>query len=86
MIGQQERTVIIFVSFLELLGDILKDTPVQDTSLSNIIVVDNAPKVGPDRLERLKSVLNKIFTKFGTIVTEYYPIDDKGIFKGYIVT
>ena len=68
--------------FLELLADILKEEPVEDTNLDNIIVVDNAPKVGPDRLERLKSVLKKIFGKFGKIVNEYYPLDDSGVFKG----
>ena len=66
----------------DLLGDILKNKPVEDTSLDNVIVVDNAPKVGPDRMERLKSVLKKVFGRFGTIVTEYYPTNEEGLFKG----
>ena len=31
----------------ELLGDLLKQKPKVDESVDNIIVVDNAPKVGP---------------------------------------
>lgn len=42
------------------------------------------PVVGPDRLEKLKSVVNKLFTKFGHIVNEYYPVNEKGFTKGYI--
>ena len=74
----------IYLYCLDLLADILQDKPVEDKSLNNIIVVDNAPKVGPDRLERLKSVLNKIFSKFGDIVTEYYPLDENNVFKGLV--
>ncbi len=74
--------IYIFFPTLDLLADILKDKPVEDGSLNNIIIVDNAPKVGPDRLERLKSVLKKIFSKFGAIVTEYYPLDENNVFKG----
>lgn len=47
-------------------------------------MVDGVPQVGPDRLEKLKSVISKIFGKFGNIVNEYYPTNEKGETKGYI--
>lgn len=46
-----------------------------------MVVVDNVPQVGPDRLEKLKNVIHKIFTKFGKITTEFYPEAD-GMTKG----
>ena len=66
----------------ELLADLMKEKPVDDMGLDNIIVVDNAPKVGPDRMVKLKTVLNKVFGRFGEIVMQFYPTDDNGIFKG----
>ena len=33
-------------------------------------------------MNKLKTVLKKVFGRFGDIVTEYYPADDNGIFKG----
>ena len=74
--------VCLIVCFLELLGDLLKDKPVEETGYDNIIVVDNAPKVGPDRMTKLQSVLTKVFGRFGKIVSQDYPIDDNGTFKG----
>lgn len=67
---------------VELLKDLLQERPVEETDLDTIIVVDNAPKVGPDRMPKLKIVLNKVFARFGEIVTQDYPADDNGIFKG----
>ena len=60
----------------------LKDRPVEDTSLNAVIVVDNAPKIGPERMAKLKTVLNKVFGKFGKIKTEFYPVNENGVFKG----
>eukprot|EP00795_Rhopilema_esculentum_P009002 gene9002-16644_t len=39
--------------------------------------------VGPDRLEKLKNVIRKIFNKFGKVVSEFYPEED-GQTKGFI--
>lgn len=44
--------------------------------------MDNVPQVGPERLEKLKNVIHKIFSKFGKINTEFYPEAD-GLTKGY---
>ncbi|KAF7242985.1 Eukaryotic translation initiation factor 3 subunit B [Varanus komodoensis] len=67
----------------ELLEDILQERPQEADGIDSVIVVDNVPQVGPDRLEKLKNVINKIFSKFGKITNEYYPESD-GQTKGYI--
>ena len=60
----------------ELLGDILKDRPQEADGIDSVIVVDNVPQVGPDRLEKLKNVIHKIFSKFGKITNDFYPEED----------
>ncbi|XP_064152035.1 eukaryotic translation initiation factor 3 subunit B isoform X2 [Loxodonta africana] len=71
------------VSEEELLGDILKDRPQEADGIDSVIVVDNVPQVGPDRLEKLKNVVHKIFSKFGKITNDFYPEED-GKTKGYM--
>uniref|UniRef100_A0AAZ3SXJ9 Eukaryotic translation initiation factor 3 subunit B n=1 Tax=Oncorhynchus tshawytscha TaxID=74940 RepID=A0AAZ3SXJ9_ONCTS len=39
----------------------------------SVVVVDNVPQVGPERLEKLKNVIHKIPSKFGKITNEFYP-------------
>nr|CAI5869782.1 unnamed protein product [Callosobruchus analis] len=68
----------------ELLGDILKQKPKETDGFESVIIVDGVPQVGTNRLEKLKSVINKIFVKFGNIVNEYYPVTADGTTKGYI--
>ena len=68
--------------FSELLGDILVEKPRETTGTDRIIVVDNVPTISPDRLEKLKNVIRKVFSKFGKIVTEHYPQDENGQTKG----
>ena len=42
-------------------------------------------QVGPDRMQKLQSVLEKVFGRFGTIVRRYYPVDETTqMFKGYV--
>ena len=69
---------------VELLGDVLKNTPRLDLSTDAIIVVDNVPKVNPDRLPKLENVLNKVFSKFGTILSHFHPKDENGTTKGWV--
>ena len=73
---------MLLFNFLELLGDILVEKPVEIQGTDCIIVVDNVPAIPPDRLEKLKNVIRKVFSKFGRIVTEHYPLDDNGLTKG----
>ena len=67
------------------MADLLEEKPEEETSLDNIIVVDNAPIVGQDRMTKLKNVLKKIFQRFGEIVTEFYPTNSNGETKGWVV-
>lgn len=66
------------------MGDILKLKPKETDGVESVIVVDGVPQVGPNRIEKLKTVINKIFVKFGNIVNEYYPVNAEGHTKGYI--
>uniref|UniRef100_A0A3Q3IJ18 Eukaryotic translation initiation factor 3 subunit B n=1 Tax=Monopterus albus TaxID=43700 RepID=A0A3Q3IJ18_MONAL len=67
----------------ELLVDILREKPQEADGIDSVVLVDNVPQVGPERLEKLKNVIHKIFSKFGKITTEFYPEAD-GMTKGYI--
>ena len=67
---------------LELLGDILVEKPVEVEGTDSIVVVDNVPSIPPDRLDKLKNVIRKVFSKFGKIIMEHYPLDDNGMTKG----
>lgn len=67
----------------ELVGDILEQRPKESDSLDTVIIVDNIPVVGPDRVEKLKNIIRKVFSKFGNVVNEYYPEKD-GKTTGYI--
>ena len=73
---------LTFVSS-ELLGDILREKPQEADGIDSVVVVDNVPQVGPERLDKLKNVIHKIFSKFGKITTEFYPEAD-GATKGYV--
>ena len=69
-------------SILELLGDLLQKRPKDTDSIDNVIIVDNIPVVGEDRLPKLQNVIKKIFEKFGKILTDYYPMADDKKTKG----
>lgn len=69
---------------VELLGDLLHTAPKEMDGLENVIVVDRIPQIGPDRFEKLKTVLSKLFSKAGEIVTDHYPLDEKGNTAGYV--
>lgn len=68
----------------ELLGDLLENKPKETDGVESVVVVDGVPQIGPERLEKLKSVINKTFAKMGNIVNEYYPVNEQGHTKGYI--
>ena len=76
---------MFFLSSSDLLGDILKSKPKEAVGIEAVVVVDNIPSVGVDRLPKLKNVIRKIFSKFGQITTEHYPEENgktKGLVKG----
>ncbi|ELT99648.1 hypothetical protein CAPTEDRAFT_163351 [Capitella teleta] len=68
----------------ELLGDLLKRRPKETDGIESVIVVDNVPCVGAERLDKLQNVIRKIFNKFGKIQTEHFPKESDGKTKGYI--
>nr|CAG4651621.1 EOG090X01UY [Triops cancriformis] len=68
----------------ELVGDLLRQKPKETDGVEAVVVVDGVPVVGPDRLEKLQNVIRKIFSKFGTVVNEYYALNSEGHTKGYI--
>jgi hypothetical protein len=72
-----------FIFFIDLLPDILEQRPKESDSLDTVIIVDNVPVVGPDRLDKLKSIIRKVFSKFGNVVNEFYPEQD-GKTKGLV--
>lgn len=65
----------------ELLEDVLREKPQEADGIDSVVVVDNVPQVGPERLDKLKNVIHKIFSKFGKITTEFYP-EAEGMTKG----
>ena len=71
-----------FIVFTELLGDLLKKKPSETDGIDSVVVVDNVPVVGDDRLDKLQNIIRKIFSKFGKIQTEHYPKTDNGKTKG----
>ncbi|XP_037025507.1 eukaryotic translation initiation factor 3 subunit B [Bradysia coprophila] len=67
----------------ELLGDFLLSKPCETDGVENVVVVDNIPKVGQARQEKLRSVIEKLFSTFGQINKEFYPVDEEGNTKGF---
>ena len=56
--------------------------PRLDKSTDRIILIDNIPVVGQDKKDKLRQILTKLLTKYGTIVNEYYPESENGQLKG----
>jgi translation initiation factor 3 subunit B len=65
----------LHVLLTELLADLLKQKPKESDGIDSVVVVDNIPKVGPEKQEKLKNMIRKIFGKFGKIQTEYFPLE-----------
>ena len=64
---------------LELLSDLMKEKPVEETGYQNIIIVDNAPKVGPDRMAKLPTRFSQ---DLGRLCLRIIPLTTRGISKG----
>lgn len=72
------------ISDEELMPDIMKLRPKETDGVESVVVVDGVPVVGGDRVEKLKNVIRKIYSKFGKLVNEHYPLEADGNTKGYI--
>jgi len=68
----------------ELMPEIMKMQPKESDGVDSVIVIDNVPQVEGARVEKLKNVIRKIYSKFGKLMNEHYPVDDEGKTKGYI--
>lgn len=68
----------------ELVGDLLKQKPCETDGVESVVVVDNIPKVGAARQEKLKTVIDKLFSAFGEITNTFYPVDEEKNTKGYV--
>jgi len=68
----------------ELMPEIMKQKPRESDGVDSVIVVDGVPVVAGERVEKLKNVIRKIYSKFGKLVNEHYPVTPEGATKGYI--
>ncbi|XP_054160454.1 eukaryotic translation initiation factor 3 subunit B-like [Oppia nitens] len=68
----------------DLLSHLLRQKPTEQSGLQNVVIVDRIPQVGPERAEKLKTVLFKLFSKCGKIMNEFYPLDETNQTKGYV--
>ena len=51
------------ISDADLMSDLMCQRPKESDGVDSVIVVDGVPAVGADRLEKLKGVVRKIFSK-----------------------
>ena len=59
--------------------------PRLEISTEKIIVIDNIPKVGVDKKDKLKKVLQNILgNNIGKVTYEHYPEDENGVLTGYL--
>eukprot|EP01136_Pigoraptor_vietnamica_P027141 Opistho-1_new@83101 len=68
-----------------LIRDLKAGEPKFEDGVECIVVVDNVPKVTPDKEAKLISVLSKIFSQFGELREEgiHLPRDESGMGKGF---
>ncbi len=57
--------------------------PRLDVAVEKVIVVDNIPKVGSDKKDKLKTILGKMLVNYGKVINEFYPEDENQVLKGY---
>lgn len=68
----------------ELLPELMSKEPRLEISTGKVIVVDNIPKVGTDKKDKLKSILTKLLVNYGKIINEHYPETEASVLKGYL--
>jgi len=68
----------------ELLPELMSKEPRLEISTGKVIVIDNIPKVGIDKKDKLKSILTKLLVNYGKIINENYPEIENGTLKGYM--
>ena len=58
--------------------------PKESDDVDSVIVVEWVPVVAGERVDKLKNVVRKIYSKFGKLVNEHYLGSDDGANNGYI--
>ena len=71
------------ISNEELLPELMAKEPRLEESTEKIIVIDNIPKVGTDKKDKLKRILQNLLNNYGKIINEYYPEGEDSVLKGY---
>lgn len=68
----------------ELLPELMAKEPRLEISTEKVIVIDNIPKVGIEKKDKLKTILTKLLVNYGKIINEYYPETEAGVLHGYM--
>jgi hypothetical protein len=58
--------------------------PRLEESTEKIIVIDNIPKVGTDKKDKLKKILQNLLSTYGKITSEYHPEGENGVLHGSV--
>ena len=53
----------------ELMPEVMGARPKESDGVDSVVVVDNVPSVGPEKAEKLKKVLRKVFEKVRLLST-----------------
>lgn len=72
------------ISNEDLLPELMAQEPRLDEAHDRIICIDNIPKVGTDKKDKLKKLMGNLLTQYGKIVNEFYPEGDDAVLKGYM--
>jgi translation initiation factor 3 subunit B len=72
------------ISDQDLLPDLMIQEPILDTSINKMIVIDNIPKVGTEKKDKLKKVIQNHVSNYGKVVSEFYPEADNGTLLGFM--
>jgi len=67
-----------------LIGDVLSRKPRPDSTIENVVIVDNIPVTDSSKVLKLTNVLLKIFSKCGKVESHHIPLDDNQKTKGYM--
>lgn len=69
------------MQILELIGDLLLKKPTESAYEERCLIIFGIPVVASERLEKLKTVLGKLFKKISEDYKDHYPVDENGTTK-----
>jgi hypothetical protein len=67
------------------LPELMAKEPRLEISTEKVIVIDNIPKVGTDKKDKLKNILTKLLVNYGKIINEHYSEGENGMLLGYFL-